>query len=338
MRLEIVSTRQRLVELEPAWWQLWHAARATPFQSPAWLMSWIEVFATHSELWVPAVLEGDRLLALLPLSKFDWRGERWAAPLGSGISDYLDALIAPDAAREVLALLGQALERAAADVQRLELGDVPEGSRLCDLARAAGASVEPEELCPAVALGSNFAEHFRALPEYLRRNLKQGRARLERLGRCEWRVADEALLPELLSALFELHEARWRTRGQEGVLRDDAVREFHRRAAPRLLQASLLRLFGLYLCDKPVAAVYVLHGRDAHYYASGFEPELYDCSPGSLLIAEALRDAIDEGRAHFDFLRGSEPYKYAWRAVDQRTQRLVWRAHTSAQLALGDQP
>ncbi len=328
MRLEIVATRARLAELEPAWWELWRSARATPFQSPAWLSAWIDAFAGQAELSILAVHDRGQLVALLPLRKFAWCGERWAGLLGSGISDYLDALVAPQAGGEALTLLRQGIDLAAADVDRVELGDVPEGSPLCELARALGATLEQLERCPVVTPGSSFEQYVKTLPEFLRRNLKQGRARLERLGACEWKVADRALLPELLSALFDLHEARWRVRGEQGVLHDEAVREFHRRAAPRLLDASLLRVIGLALSGKPVAVAYVLHGTHAHYYASGFDPELYACSPGSLLIAEAMRDAIARGRPRFDFLRGAEPYKYAWRAFDQRTYRLAWRPHS----------
>jgi CelD/BcsL family acetyltransferase involved in cellulose biosynthesis len=36
-----------------------------------------------------------------------------------------------------------------------------------------------------------------------------------------------------------------------------------------------------------------------------------------LLIGEAIAMAAAEGAASFDFLRGAEPYKYRWGAIDQ---------------------
>jgi len=45
-------------------------------------------------------------------------------------------------------------------------------------------------------------------------------------------------------------------------------------------------------------------------YNSGFEPDARAASPGIVLIAHALREAISRGRQGFDFLSGEEAYKY----------------------------
>ena len=45
-------------------------------------------------------------------------------------------------------------------------------------------------------------------------------------------------------------------------------------------------------------------------YNSGFDPERAALSPGVVLIAHTIRDAIVRGRRRFDFLRGEERYKY----------------------------
>jgi CelD/BcsL family acetyltransferase involved in cellulose biosynthesis len=36
-----------------------------------------------------------------------------------------------------------------------------------------------------------------------------------------------------------------------------------------------------------------------------------------ILIAHAMVDAADHGMRRWDFLRGEEPYKYAWGAIDE---------------------
>jgi CelD/BcsL family acetyltransferase involved in cellulose biosynthesis len=40
------------------------------------------------------------------------------------------------------------------------------------------------------------------------------------------------------------------------------------------------------------------------------------------MIRHAWEEARAAGDAEFDFLRGSEPYKYAWGATDRWTRRL----------------
>jgi len=44
-------------------------------------------------------------------------------------------------------------------------------------------------------------------------------------------------------------------------------------------------------------------------YNSGYDPSLSYYSVGLLLHAMCVKDAIDQGIGHFDFLRGPEPYK-----------------------------
>ena len=64
MRLELVTSVDRLAELEPDWWDLWRAAGASPFQSPAWLLPWLQAFTREPVLATIAVHEQGRLEAL----------------------------------------------------------------------------------------------------------------------------------------------------------------------------------------------------------------------------------------------------------------------------------
>jgi CelD/BcsL family acetyltransferase involved in cellulose biosynthesis len=53
------------------------------------------------------------------------------------------------------------------------------------------------------------------------------------------------------------------------------------------------------------------------YYQTGWLPELASLSLGTVLVAEAIRAARADGARVFDFLRGQEPYKYRFGAVDK---------------------
>ena len=61
------------------------------------------------------------------------------------------------------------------------------------------------------------------------------------------------------------------------------------------------------------------------YYNAGVDPDARDLSPGVLLVAEFIRRALADGARRFDFLRGDEPYKYEWGAVDEPIQRILVR-------------
>ena len=83
-------------QLEPQWRALWESdCRATPFQSPDWLIPWTRHLWGGGKLRLLVFYRGSSLAALAPL--FQWGIESACLSfLGSGISDYLDLIAAPD--------------------------------------------------------------------------------------------------------------------------------------------------------------------------------------------------------------------------------------------------
>jgi CelD/BcsL family acetyltransferase involved in cellulose biosynthesis len=156
------------------------------------------------------------------------------------------------------------------------------------------------------------------IPANLRQNLRYYRARAERLGTVRIERADASNFDELFATLLNLHAARWSAAGQTGVLADTIARQFHHDAARELLRRGLLRLCVLSIGDRAGAALYALcGGGETCFYLGGYDPEFRALSLGSLVIAHAVAEALAEGAAAFNFLRGREPYKYRWGAVDR---------------------
>jgi len=61
-----------------------------------------------------------------------------------------------------------------------------------------------------------------------------------------------------------------------------------------------------------------------YFYNAGVDPYARDLSPGVLMSALAIGDAIAAGRRRFDYLRGDEAYKYEWGAVTRRSAACSW--------------
>jgi len=316
--IEEITSAAGLDALRPAWLALWdRAPDATPFQSPAWLLPWWRHFG-QGELLTLAVRRGSELVGLAPFYVYLEPTARKLLPLGIGLSDYLDPLFAPgsgfNGAAAVLAHLGRRRHR----FDRCDLECLRPGSPMLDAAPPPGwtASVQTGEPCPVLALPADPADLDHAVPRlakhayYLRRAERLGAARLE--------SATPDTVDPLLDALFDLHAARWTGRGEPGVLADETVRAFHREAAPALFGRGLLRLYGLSIDGRTVAVFYGLADRTrAHAYIGGFDPDVPHPGLGALMIGHAVREAIREGKREFHFLRGREPYKYAWGAVDR---------------------
>jgi CelD/BcsL family acetyltransferase involved in cellulose biosynthesis len=146
------------------------------------------------------------------------------------------------------------------------------------------------------------------------------------LGEVRFVAADEGTVEGWLEELFRLHGCRWTGRGEAGVLASEDVRAFHRQAARGLLARGALRLYALTVGGRVAAMYYGMSDhRRAYAYLGGFDPGFRVLSPGSLVIAHAIAEAVREGAREMDFLRGQEAYKYAWGARDRSHSKLTLR-------------
>lgn len=310
-----------LAAIEPEWRLLWERCpEATPFQHPAWLLPWCRHFAPRL-LSVIALRRGGRLVGLLPSFPRAVGDSAPRALLGEGISDYLDALLDPAHLEESLATLG---------AQLVDLGGAYDFHDLCASSpllrlpslRGYTDTTEATDVCPLLRLSNPLARLDAAVPRETLRNVRRARARAAASGRLTHRLADAGSRADLLEALFALHGARWRLRGESGVLAQGAIRAFHEEASTALLDAGMLRLFGVFLDDAPIAALIALFARGrAYLYLQGFDPALERLSPGLLATACAVEQACTEGASAVDFLRGRERYKHLWGARDELTYR-----------------
>lgn len=318
----------------------------TPFQRPEWLMPWVQHFGP-TDPWLLVAHAEDRLVGLVPLFRYQRDASRVLALLGAGISDYVDALIAPGWERAVLAAVVAQLEARRAHWDMCELDDLRLASPLVTLVPGvtrglqAGvlpvgwtAQLGPCNVCPVLPLPPYRARLAQHVPE---RHLARFRRYLRRARRegalCLQRATEARDVPPLLDGLFRLHGASWQRRGGPGVLDGAVMRSFHTEAAAGFAARNALALYGLWLDDHLIACLYGFHeGRTMYLYLGGFDPDWSHLNPGTLSVGLAIEDLIQRGMSRLDFLRGSEPHKYWWGAEDRCSVRvsLRWSARTSA--------
>lgn len=320
----MVTADAALHALRPEWEALWRRAadETTPFQSPAWLLPWWRAFGTGRPRAAALRGDGGRLLGFLPLYLLDEGGETKLLPIGVGVSDYLDALLDPDAPPNAAErLLGAALA-ASPEATSCDLVDLPPGAALRETHAPLDwrdEGTRATESCPVLALPPGAALRD-VVPPKRRRALQNARNRAERAGGCAIQTAAVDTLDECLGALAALHRGRWDARGEPGgVLADPRVLAMHRDAAPALLAEGSLRLQVLSLGGAPAAAIYALlaGGGRVLLHLSGFDEGRANESPGAILLGAVIEWALAEGWREVHFLRGGEEYKYTWGAVDR---------------------
>jgi CelD/BcsL family acetyltransferase involved in cellulose biosynthesis len=325
LTVEIIKTLGVLEQLQDAWWALWdRCPRSTAFQSPAWLIPWWRYLGT-GRLWTLAVRLDNCLvgLAAFHISPTGGAAEPTVLLLGTGVSDYLDVLVDPQFRERGCELISKVLGQCP-DWERCQFDQLPDGCALLEGVGFDGISshVEQHEVCPALSLTSKIEQLKAVIPRAMLANVRYYQRRLRERAQFRIERADHDTFEEFFSSLIRLHSARWAERGQVGVISDFTVQQFHREAAFELLSRNLLRLYGLRAGDDIIAVLYAFgYHRTTSFYLSGFDPAWKANSPGVLLIAHAIEEAVGEQCKKFDFLRGREPYKYLWGAKDKVTWR-----------------
>jgi CelD/BcsL family acetyltransferase involved in cellulose biosynthesis len=326
---EVVRDAEALAALAPAWWNLWRRTpMATPFQSPAWLIPWWRRFAP-GELFTVAAYRSGRLVGLAPFYIEEGAQGRRILPVGISLSDYLDVLLDPDDAEAGQILIEAVLGNAAWDAWCLEELRPEAAALRLPAPTGCDETLVKQSACPVLTLegGRSLMD---VLPKTKRRKVNMARNRAVRRGAVAIEQADAATVGPILDHLFRLHGSRWESRGEAGVLADGPVCAFQRDAAPALQAEGLLRLYMLRIGEDVAAAYYGLAHKDqAFAYLTGFDPAFAFESPGTIILAHAIEQALAEEVRTFHFLRGQEPYKYEWGAAERWNRRREFRRRKS---------
>jgi CelD/BcsL family acetyltransferase involved in cellulose biosynthesis len=218
------------------------------------------------------------------------------------------------------------------DLRRLRCGD-PAAESLAaafgrrEMGEGWTLNVEREDVCPVLNLpsGLDFDGFLGTLGKKDRHEIRRKLRRAEALG--EVLLRDSADPVAELEAFIDLHQRRW---GELGLFPDTpggaASRTFFRRLFETHGPDGSLRLAFLTVGGKRIAAGVHFRTDDGYlYYNAGVDPDARELSPGVLMVAAYVQRAIDEGAPRLDFLRGDEPYKYEWGAVDEPIQRILVR-------------
>jgi CelD/BcsL family acetyltransferase involved in cellulose biosynthesis len=268
--LERLTRLDELESLRPEWEELWgRCPSATPFQSPEWLIAWWRHLG-RGELWVLALREEMRLRAVAPffIPEAPVSSTRQLQLLGTGISDYLDLLIEPDFESAAIDAIRSCLDAYRDSWDLVDFQQLPGTSALLALETLPGwtSQLTVQEVCPVLRLPSDGQELPACIPAHMLAKLRYYRRRAETAAPTRVEAVDSENFHDLFERFLQLHQARWGARGQNGVLADEHLREFHREVAARLLARGALRLYGLRVGAETVASLYGFSHRRRSVY------------------------------------------------------------------------
>ena len=333
---EVVSDPGEAEQLRTEWSALLKRSERNELTlTPDWLLAWLRVYGRSQgrQLRLALFRESGRLVGLAPLllRRHWYRGVlpfRRLEFLGSGereghaiCSNHLN-IIAECGAEEAVA---RAL---AATTTTGPLGtwdeivfpmmdaDGPMPSLLTTAFRERGLAAEVVEMAraPYIPLPATWDAYLKSLSCTHRRQVTRslrvfdqwaaGDARLER-------VTDAVGLDKGKRVLIDLHHSRWSKGEKTGVFRSPSFLEFHAAMMLHLLERGALELLWLTVRGEPIAALYAMTWGDKVYaYQTGRRLDVpAPIRPGGVILAYAIRRAIEAGRREFDLLADEAPYK-----------------------------
>ena len=306
----VIDVRPHEDGIDDEWHALAARAGAGPFARPDWMRAWWAAFGGPGPMRLLTVRDRGALRALIPLA-FRRGSVRYPAndhtPFVSILADGIrPRAVAADGLMRLNAL----------DIRVPELRS--DGDSLRELTAAAGRHgyrihVRPAAAAPYLDL-DGIADPLACLSAKRAKDLRRLRRRLAEAGDLRVRVHTRSDgLGAKLDEAFATEALQWK--GAAGTaIRSSAVLDgFYRRVAVDAARRGSLRLVYLELDGRVVSFGLGLRiGGVSYALKAGFDPRFARYSPGHLLIAEELRQALVDGGGRFEFLGNSEPYKLAW--------------------------
>ena len=332
-----VEDQNRFPELMDEWRDLLaDSDQDCLFLTGEWLETWWRCFAR--DRWTLSLITVRRRRRLVGIAPFFARPARfgevlpWRSTefLGTGMvgSDYLDLILKRGEEESVARALAEHLGRSQPTLTLSHLPAISSGAEaLIRELEQEGWLIERElvETCPYISLrghtwesylGSLGAEHRYNFQRRLRNLHKQGAVLFEA-------VEKEDQRREALQTLRSLHNRCWDLRGGSQAMQTEREYAFHEAFSRAALERGWLRLFLLRLNSRPIGALYGFRrGPRFYFYQSGFDPAWRKHSAGLVTMGLSIKQALAEGAEEFDFLHGTESYKFLWTKETRRLARV----------------
>ncbi len=314
----VIDDTNRFEALCTEWGQLLDRIDGiTPFQLPAWQLTWWRHFGS-GKLRIFVFRESGRLTGVVPCFLHEWKGRRQLTLIGSGVSDYLEPAIEREHARSIVKLFSEYLD-SHNEWDVCDWQDLNADSPLIILAHA---GTREDTSCSEIRLTGTFDEFWHMRGKDLRRNVRRYGLRATEEGAVEFEVVKKPDT-DLLRSVIELHAARWQARGEPGMIALNHAAEFLCDVSRQFARAGLLRIFQVRFRKQAAAVNLAFLFRNAIFgYMSAFDPEHERFGFGRMLLYRSIQHCYANRVASWNFLRGDEPYKFSWGAQKIPKQRI----------------
>jgi CelD/BcsL family acetyltransferase involved in cellulose biosynthesis len=321
--------------LSPMWSELAEAAPdASFFVGHGWVDSWIQTFGAQLRPKILVFRSDDRVVGIcLVVFRTKLRGPvpvRRAYLNSSGEDDedvtcpeYNHILCRPG----YEAAVGSALRTwlAAAGWDEFFANALADDTALapldrCDVVRSEVNSYFVDTTVFAPTVDGFLSRLSRNTRSQIRRSMRLYQEAGElRVQSAETAAQAEAFLTELAT----LHQAAWRSRGEQGVFASPRFFNFHKLLIAKVFAAGGIKLLRVRAGETTIAVLYLFaRSGKVMFYQSGLQQTLDNrLKPGLVAHALAIAELAAAGHREYDFLAGESQYK---KSLSTASRRLVW--------------
>lgn len=333
MELTAYTDERVFDELRPEWDDLLHRSTADLiFNTWEWQSSWWKAYRA-GQLWVITCRDDSgRLVGIGSWFIQDDHGERVVRTVGCvDVTDYVDIIVDPTYVDAVQTEFAAFLKANADEYDRINWCNIPESSlslaSFPDKLRQHGLTpeIEFQEVCPVIELPDSWEGYLERLDKKQRHEIRRKIRRAESEARIEWQVVDrryegdiDAAVEQFLGLMRASHPEKAK------FLEDPKNLAFFKSVVPQVHGCGWLKMTFLIINGTPSAAYcdFDYNGRILVYNSGLLPQENAHLSAGIVLLSYNIRDAIENQRHVFDFLRGNETYKYRMGATDTKVFKL----------------
>ncbi len=300
-----------------------HTTSDTIFITPWWQELWWERYAGSATLEILSIRNECTLLGIAPLML---QGDTLSFLGDTDLFDYHDFLVRNGCEDSFYTTLWRHIETM--NWKTMELKSLRESSetlqRFPAFAETNGwnASITEEDVSPYTNLQPSWDEYVSGLRKKDRHELRRKLRRLNNGNEATqyaFQTPDD--IAEAMPEFFSLMRA---SRPDKDDFLTADREQFFSDLAQELASRNQFKLFFLELNNIRVASCICFDYNGSYLlYNSGYNPEYSSLSVGLLNKALCIQDAIETGKKSFDFLRGSERYKYNLGGTNQTIHQLI---------------
>jgi len=310
-----------------------------------WVYSWWETYSEKKELFIVIVEENGRLIGVAPLyftkvAYFGIRTLRHIEFIGTTDTypEYLDFILLKGREKELTYnILDRLYNSSNIRWDVLNLVSMRQDSENLNWCRNYlyeknhNFSVYATRECPFIMLPTTMDEFFKDLNENTRYKFRKFTKNLMRDYTVSMnRITDKEELEKSFEVFVNLHQKRWKEKKGKGSFGKNRIKytAFHKKIISYFFEMQWLYLVFLKVKEEIVSAQYnFLYCNKLYCYQVGFEPVWGKYNVATVLQLMVVEDAISRKLSEFDFLRGTEEYKFYWTKVTRKTLDIVlWRS------------